>query len=118
MEYTDFRSLCKAIFHLLYTGGTTNMTAAALEFLLNSTQDGTMRFRPGVPRIAILITGGVSNDSQRETVPFAERFREADSFHFFDQLLEALARTPCDSELSFIYSICCFKFTIHIQHHI
>ena len=144
MEHTDIRSLSHAIIDLPYAGGTTN-TAAALELLLNSAQDGTMRFRPGVPRVAILLTDGVSSDRQGETVPFAERVREvfqflfvvgitnevdrtelkaiagdpsrvfySPSFDFFDQLLEALTRTLCDSELNLIYSNCCFKFTIYI----
>ena len=77
--HTNSTALFTAIDNLPYIGGTTN-TAAALELLLNSAQNGEMGLRPGYPHIAILITDGVSNVREAETVPFAERVRASNIF--------------------------------------
>ena len=77
--HTDIAALFTAIDNLPYIGGTTN-TAAALELLLNSAQNGEMGLRPGYPHIAILITDGVSTVRAAETVPFAERVRASNIF--------------------------------------
>jgi len=78
-EHTNITSLLTAIDSLYYYGGSTNI-ASALELLLNSAQDGTMRLRQGNPHIAILITDGPSNVREAETVLFAERVRASNIF--------------------------------------
>ena len=85
-EYTTITALIDSLY---YYGGNTN-TASALELLLNSAQDGTMGLRPGHPHIAILITDGLSNVREAETVLFAERVRASNLF----QLLLVVGISP------------------------
>ena len=77
--HTDLRALSAAIVRLPYYGGATN-TAAALDLLLSSAQDGIMGLRPGHPHIAIVITDGISSVNVAETVPNAERVHASNIF--------------------------------------
>ena len=77
--YTNINDLLTAVYSLPYHGGTTN-TAAALELLLNSAQDGTMGLRSGYSHIAVLITDGVANERADETIPMAERVLRSNIF--------------------------------------
>jgi len=61
-QYTNATTLLPALNPgLPYPGGGTNI-AAALQFLLSSTQDGTMGIRDGRSQIAVVLTDGQSND--------------------------------------------------------
>ena len=77
--HTNLQNLLGAVYSLPYHGGFTN-TAAALELLLNSAQDGTMGLRSGYPHIAVLITDGVANIRPHETIPIAERVLRSNLF--------------------------------------
>ena len=77
--YTNINDLLTAVYSLPYHGGFTN-TAAALELLLNSAQDGTMGLRSGYPHIAVLITDGVATERADETIPMAERVLRSNIF--------------------------------------
>ena len=77
--HTDSAALLTALDDLLYFGGSTN-TAAALDLLLSSAQDGTMGLRPGHPHIAIVITDGISTINAAETVSNAEKVHASNIF--------------------------------------
>lgn len=59
--YSSRASLSSAINNLRYTGGGTN-TAAALTLLTNLGFTGARPVNEGVPRVAIVVTDGQSND--------------------------------------------------------
>ena len=62
------------------TGGTN--TAAALQLLLSSAQDGTMGVRNGRTQIAIVVTDGRSN-SQRATIAAADALHAAGIYQVY-----------------------------------
>jgi len=64
-----------------YTGGSTN-TAAALQLLLSSAQDGTMGLRNGYTQIAIVVTDGRSNDPE-ETLAAAAALHAAGIYQIY-----------------------------------
>jgi len=97
--HTDIESLSKAIYQLPYDGGSTN-TAAALDLLLSSAQDGTMGLRSGYHHIAILITDGASSDYEL-TLLAAQRLH---GFGIFNQVYAVGIHGADNSELNAIAS--------------
>ena len=77
--YTNISTLLTALDNLLYFGGGTN-TAAALDLLLSSAQDGRLELRPGHPHIAVLITDGISTINPEQTIPNAQSIHASNIF--------------------------------------
>ena len=79
-EHTDIAALSTAINpDLPYIGGSTN-TAAALDLLLSSANNGTLGLRPGHPAIAMVITDGRSNVNSAQTIPNAQSVHASNIF--------------------------------------